>query len=690
VSAPRSQANPPSREAAVQVERLLTFGTRVRRELALAAAGRLSRVVLACAGASLLLDRWLRFGSGTLGVLRLAGLVGLGLVAWRALGGLLRERPDVLGWASLIDRGTGGRPFLAPRFATLLQLQARTDRDDLAREAVKTSLLELADYDYGAHLDRETARRERKRLLGLWAVPLVFALFLPGSAWVWIQRWLLGIEANWPQETTLVIEGLAPDGSLVVPRGEPFELRVRAAEDSVVPDEVTLRYNAGDLGDRAVMIRFSANDFRLPMPGLAEDGRLWVRGGDARLGPIPLLVRERPRVLEAVLTARLASTGFEERETFRRQDRDLGFLEGCTLQLEARADQPLADLRISGGEALDLVPNGPDGPRFAVGWTHTRAASLRFEFVSAESGLASHPWALSIAMREDRAPRVTLARNGVRDRVTPEARVPVRLVAQDDFGLAGLRLDLAPGAWGVGEGELIWSETLLERQASEELDSAIELEREVLLAPLGLEVGQVVQLSATATDASHLGAQAGTSRPVVLRVVDPGYLMAEISARLQLARGRFRKAWEEARNVEDLLAKGEPLAGVPELLRRHRITDRTVWQTRRVLDDSLRELTLNALISEQAETLLRRRAMDPLELLADEWMRAQRADLEARIAGETVSVETLLSNQRVIAEDMKKVLDGMEQWDSFVDLVNHLNEIIRLEEQLRGETRGTR
>ena len=39
---------------------------------------------------------------------------------------------------------------------------------------------------------------------------------------------------------------------------------------------------------------------------------------------------------------------------------------------------------------------------------------------------------------------------------------------------------------------------------------------------------------------------------------------------------------------------------------------------------------------------------------------------------------------------LKRVLDGMEQWDSFVDLVNHLNEIIRLQEEARDSTRETR
>ncbi|MDA1266249.1 MAG: hypothetical protein O2816_14300, partial [Planctomycetota bacterium] len=84
------------------------------------------------------------------------------------------------------------------------------------------------------------------------------------------------------------------------------------------------------------------------------------------------------------------------------------------------------------------------------------------------------------------------------------------------------------------------------------------------------------------------------------------------------------------------------------------------------------------------------RAMEPMQYLAEDWMRDQRTDLERRIAGEDISAAALLRNQSLIVEDMQRVLDGMAQWDSFVDVVNHLNEIIRLEEEVRGATRDSR
>ncbi len=673
-----------------EVARLFAFGRRVRGELIVGAVGRFSGVLLTVAFASLLLDRWWRFGPATLDVLRVAALIGLVWSAWKGMGALLWERPSVLGWAALIDRGRGGDgsgTYLTQRFATLLEFEERSAEDALARSAAASCRAELEAYDYDSGIDRDAARRRRVRLAGLWALPLLVTVLLPGTTWTWARRWLLGSEASWPQETHLVLDGVGEDGTLMVPRGEAVELRVHAESGSVIPDDVSVRYRAGDRDGRGAMTAFAPGDFRFQLPGLAEDGQLWIRGGDDRLGPIPLRVRDRPRLLEARLTATLEAAGFESTATFVRGE-DLGYLSGTVLSLELRADQDLGELRLGGMEGLDPLLGGPDGTRRSIEWTHTRAAALWVELVSSETGLSSHPWDLAIGMRVDRAPRVSLARVGVRDRVTPTARVPLELLAQDDHGVAGLRLDLVRGAYASGAGDPLWGQELLDD--GHEPQPTVEARHVVRLEGLGLEVGQVATFTATATDASHLGAQSVESRPIVLRIVDPGGLMAEVSSRLELARARLRQSWEEAREIEDELEAGEPIGSVSDLLRRHRVIDRTVWRTRRILDDSLTELSLNALISEESETLLRQRAFEPLELLAEETMRDQRAGLERRLAGEEVGVPALLRTQKLVVEDMKRVLDGLAGWDSFVDLVNHLNEIIRLEEQVRGDTRGAR
>src|SRR5690606_38649326 len=49
---------------------------------------------------------------------------------------------------------------------------------------------------------------------------------------------------------------------------------------------------------------------------------------------------------------------------------------------------------------------------------------------------------LSIGLLVDRPPRLSLRSSGVGKRVTPQARIPLQLRAQDDFGLASLAIEL--------------------------------------------------------------------------------------------------------------------------------------------------------------------------------------------------------------------------------------------------------
>lgn len=684
-------------ESAREISRLREFARVLRREIVLVGARRFAACAALAAAGSLLLDRWLRFGGTTRLALRLglgAWLVG---VLWRHVWRPAREPWSPIDVAAVAD-ARRGTPWLARRVATLLQLEPRlagaAEERPLIERAVADARRDLAGADHLARIDRAAARRERRRLAGLAGAPLLFALVFPGAAWTWLQRWVLGLDASWPQETYLVVEGLA-DGALSVPRGEPFELRVRAREGSVVPDEVRLRTKVGG-GDetRAVLVRFAENDFRHAFAGVDEDGRLWLAGGDERLGPIPIRVRERPRLEALRLTAALEAAGYREEFDVRGGARDLGFLAGTELVLEGRADQALATVELVGlpeGGGRDATLERPAPDVFRIAWTHRRAAPLALHFTGAETALAAHPVALPIGLRNDRAPRVTLARTGVRDRVTPRARVPCRAIAQDDFGVAGVRLAVASGAWGVGDTFELWNEEAFVAAPAAELAPSREVELEIPLAGLDLEVGAVVQVVAQARDRCHTGAQTGDSRPVVLRIVEPSQLLSEITARLQTARAAFRKAWEEARALEDemLLASAPRTA---DWLRRHRLIDRTVWQTSRTLDDALREMTLNALIDEQAEALLRQRALDPLDELAEGELRAQRAAYEADPGADSGAgaLPELRRGQRVIVEEMKRVLDGMEQWDSFVDLVNHLNEIIRLQEEARESIRESR
>jgi hypothetical protein len=60
---------------------------------------------------------------------------------------------------------------------------------------------------------------------------------------------------------------------------------------------------------------------------------------------------------------------------------------------------------------------------------------LNFELVGVVGELASVPTPVSIGLKVDQAPRVTLQYSGVRQRITPMAHVPLNVQARDDYGV---------------------------------------------------------------------------------------------------------------------------------------------------------------------------------------------------------------------------------------------------------------
>lgn len=642
---------------------------------------------------SFALDRLLRLSVGTRVVLGLAAAGYLGWIVLRDLVGPISGSWRSLDLASALDRSLPGAPgpsYLTQRLATAVQLESRV-RDQhedsaLLLRALERSHTELDAYDFESHLDRRTGRSRMVRVAGLLLLPLLLAVSFNDTAGLWFRRWFLGSSERWPQDTYLEVVGLR-DGKLVVARSEPFELQVRAIDDSVVPESVEVQFEIGNGGrERGMAPRFGDNDFRYAFPAIETDAELWVRGGDERLGPIPILAAERPRVAEYHLFASLPEADFEEDRVFQGQDRDQAYLHGTRMRLECTTDQAITGLSVAseGESELAAEPMGPK--RFSVSWTHVDGVPLEFEFESVETGLASRQQRVTLGLRVDRRPRVTLTQAGVGERVTPSARIPCSILAQDDLGLERLELELQVAlSFQGGQGPTTRHVyPLLEDPGAEE--TSIEQSKEVDLAEHGLQVGSVLRLTAEGLDQCHLGAQLGRSRTLTLRVVEPAQLMAEITQRLQQVRGQFRISYEDARALLGDFDRDGSVEAISEVLRRHRLVDRTTWSTSRTVAASLTEMTLNGLIEAQAVELLEARVLEPLELLREEALREQRADFERLYNGEAVDFEGVRNRQGRIVDSMANILEGMERWDSFVDLVNQLNEVIRMQDLLREET----
>ncbi len=104
-------------------------------------------------------------------------------------------------------------------------------------------------------------------------------------------------------------------------------------------------------------------------------------------------------------------------------------------------------------------------------------------------------------------------------------------------------------------------------------------------------------------------------------------------------------------------------------------------------------MTLNDLGSPQARELLSTGIIAPLRELHEQPMARLRSLLD-QVAAEPARLSELgpaaIEAQHETIEKMSKILDRMAQWESFVDVLNQVRQVIQLQNQVLDSTQKTK
>jgi hypothetical protein len=706
------------------VGRLEDFGRRVRLHLLAEGAARVLAVAVALALVSFLLDRWLRLGLATRLILLALGLTVIAIEAWRHLVTPLRLKLSPVALAAVLDRrGNGSATFappLASRVASVLQLPdllrgTSAPSEAMVRRAVARSHESLRDITFSDRLDRRRLQASYAIVAFLLLLPAALTLASPPTAGLWFKRWFLGSNVPWPQRTYLTVPGLSGN-KMLVPRGEPSVLIAGVREGSEEPESVAVKIRDARGGKSGgPMTKFGPGDFRYDLPPLQSPVKVTLEGGDDELGPFTIEPVDRPRIVSLTLESKHPADPEARTHAFSGHDADVAYLPRTDLKLRFVANVPVAEARMKTLQAKPGTPEVPspsnlrrlDDRSFEVRWTHEQPVSVEIELIGKVGGLTSTPTPVAIGLKADQPPRVSLAYSGVRARVTPQARIPLTVQSRDDYGLAkvelAIRAEAAPvdpsasPTTGPSTAPTTAPATAAPpaREAGVVLmgpaSPAVELETQhrhaLELARLSLTPGALVSVAARATDACYTGPQTSQSRTVTFRVVAPEELFREILLRQQAERAKFRKQIEEAQRVRSALATSVSDDAIANAGRQQRLVQREANRIAGSLAESLTELKLNALGGQEAYDLMEQKILKPLKALNDELMEPQRDALDklGRPADPKRLTEAAARQEQIVAR-MQEILKQMAQWDSFVDVLNQLNEIIRIQQQAKSAT----
>jgi hypothetical protein len=485
------------------------------------------------------------------------------------------------------------------------------------------------------------------------------------------------------------------DQTVIVPRGEPFVLRVGARSGSVAPEAVSVRYRAGD-GSRvaANLTRFAANDFRYDFPAVSEDCQVELRGGDDAL-PFVIHPVDRPRIVDLKLIAQHPTEAKPTSFDFSNADADLAFLPKTRMELDFSANTAIAETHL---KSATTQPSGADVMRlddrhFAVRWTQAAPVRLEIELLAAEAKLTSTPTSVSIGLKTDQPPRATLAFSGVHNRITPSATIPLTIEAKDDYGIAQVGLAIGADVTSPDDPKQFVrhdSAVPLYGPVIPTTDTDMQLPYSLVVSPMKLTPGNLLTVHAIATDHCYTGAQSSVSRDVTFRIVSPEELFKEILLRQQSERVKFRRQLDDAHTQVELLATLASGDSIAQAGRQQRAAQREINRITTSLAETLTEMQLNALSTAEARELMNNNIIKPLKTLDLELLGPQKDALDGLHIDDSGAVAAVQARQEQIVQRMEEILKQMSQWDNFVDVLNQLNEIIKLQQDVKADTEGLR
>jgi hypothetical protein len=714
-------------EQALLRSRLARLRRRLRFQMGLEFALDAAAVLVATAAVLVFLDWWLR--PGTTARLALLAATLLGVVPFlfvRAVRRWRATRLDDLSLAMTLDRfrpGTGGRVTDVLQLPELLGEPAESVSPAMVRLAVRQASEALAASDWASLWNRGRTAWRTTALLAALAVPTVFAALAPQAARLSLARWLLGSSERWPQQTYLSVTGLAGRDRLLAPRDEPFALEVRAdlpavvlrggrwwvlgrgeplalrsrPEAPAVPRAVRVRERTarGAVRD-AVMASTGPAVFRHELPPSSSATTIELTGGDDWLGPVRVDRADRPS---------LGSARFRVREpgapggAFRAVDESVQhpvFLPDTEVELTLVGSEPIADARMTVHPGEPPKLGRVDAKTFAARWTLREATTLEVQLTARATGLTSKPAFLSVGLLKDREPRVTLRALGVGAHVTPAATIPLSVAATDDLGLAALRLQAARTTPAVDKAEPKTSRktvplplpadggrTVLDHQARHD----VELQAD---PPA---VGTLLRFVAEAEDRCARGVQVGRSAALMIQVVPPDELFYEILMRQRAERAKFVGLLDAAEKRGPTLAGAPPPETYAAAMRGLHTDSRQLDLIAGRIADTLQEMKLNRVGSPKSHRLLQEGVIDPIRALnagpVGE-LRAALLSLSGNGPKTGAGPETARRLHGDVVARMKTILEQMSQWESFVDVVNQVAEVIKMQQNVLQATEKAR
>lgn len=713
--------------------RLSGIRQRARQVLWFGGLARAALLLVALVLTATLLDWWLHFDDPGVRCLWLVGIVAaVGWGLWRWWFTPLRSQLTELDVALRIEQR---HPELRDVLASSVQFveqggDPRVGSPQLQRVVADQAAGRLQSLDLEDFIESTPAIRAAVVCASLLACGAVLVLLSPDSAALALRRLCLPLHAPaWPRavEWTLLdgnLEPLPDDPAvpLQVPRSEAFRfhavnsrgglpqrvlLETRPVQSAAVPQSEPLRpihLPENDRGLTDVCVG------QIAAPKTALEFR--VVGGDdhtmawrtLRVVNPPIVERLQVRVTPPAYTRRVA-------EDLPEGVGHVSALVGSQVSVRARGSRVLerATLRLRDRERLPLSLDADQqtvSGEFTI--TEPGVTSWWFELRDPDGVTSSDLVRYEIRGIPDQEPETQIEQPASDLQVSPQARVPVRIVSRDDLGLAEVRI-----VHDVNNGP----EAMVPLFAGDSRPDELVSEYSFDLAPFNLQPGDQLRFRAEALD-DYVHPTNGTRhiRRSVVRVLtvvtaeakarELEQEQSELLHRLEQLTRQQRQAQDQTRALELQAEKTGTLRGEDvdalkrtELLQREvnsQLSNPAVGLSRQARA-TLEELRNNQIEDPQVERRLAAIA-EQLDQLGEQTL----PEIESQLGAARKSAEQpdqqnaareaaqqlagAREDQSAVLESLEEMQQELAEWRSERDLGRDLNELTSKQRQLQEQT----
>ncbi|NUN47635.1 MAG: hypothetical protein HUU15_02235 [Candidatus Brocadiae bacterium] len=530
-----------------------------------------------------------------------------------------------------------------------------------------------------------------------WQAPLVK---------IWAAR-LFSDSVSWPKKTRIVVH--VPVGNPVtIAKGD--DLVVEIEIQGSVPKKSMIRYRFSGADSSVQRLMRADNDgrWRFEFTKVIEPLEFWVEAGDDETLPVSVQVLNPPTVEQVALVYDYpAYTGLADTDPTRPvHDGNIVAPLGTKVKVTGTTNLDVVAAKVLFGrrgeeEVRDLpVQNDAQGrPRVVTADIDVLRSTQYAIWLHAANGLqTSAPVRYSIKATDDKAPEIRVNEPNLDKFCTPTARIPIRIVTTDDFGVASLALLIR--APGKTEATIPLDAFNTESYPSRRIETEYWFD----MAEFGAKEGMVIQYQVIAKDGRELPAPNMTqSRVYLFTVIKRDEMLKKIEDMLARIREELRRiiAFEEAGRAD--VARLMDALGERDLLEVHerqalsgagshqrRITQHLERVTHE-FDEIVKDMRHNRLFEGQGEDKLRRpgevlhavteqKSPDAAQLLVQAASVALGKDRTSRLA------ETAARQDEIIS-DLNSILGLLTEYETYMEVVRYVREMLNKAEKTREEMR---